>query len=257
MSPSTPVGENDLHAYLDGALDEDARAEIEAWLAGHPDDDATTAAWRRQRDGLRALYDGILEEPVPPGMLARLAESRPGVSRRAWLRAAAGIALFAAGAAAGWGVHDRLTPPGLAPATFISHAVKAHVVFTAERRHAAEARADTEEKHLIRWLSKRLGQPVRPPPLAELGFRLIGGRLVADAAGPAAQYMYQDKSGRRVTLYVRRESEARYAAFRFASEGGLSAFYWIDSPLSYAVIGRMEREELLKLARMVYRKLGS
>jgi len=135
--------------------------------------------------------------------------------------------------------------------------VKAHMVFTAERRHAVEARADTEEKHLIRWLSKRLGQPVRPPPLADLGFRLIGGRLVADAAGPAAQYMYEDGAKRRLTLYVRRESEARNAAFRFASEGGLSAFYWIDSPLSYVVIGRMEREELLKLARMVYGKLGS
>ena len=257
MSPSTPVGENDLHAYLDGALDEDARAEIEAWLAGHPDDDATVAAWRKQRDGLRALFDGILEEPVPQEMLDRIAEPRRGASRRAWLRAAAGIALFAAGAAAGWGVHGRLSPTGVAPAAFISHAVKAHVVFTAERRHAVEARADTEEKHLIRWLSKRLGQPVRPPPLAELGFRLIGGRLVADAAGPAAQFMYEDGAKRRLTLYVRRESEARNAAFRFASEGGLSAFYWIDSPLSYAVIGRMEREELLKLARMVYGKLGS
>ena len=112
-------------------------------------------------------------------------------------------------------------------------------------------------RSLIRWLSKRLGQPVKPPPLADLGFRLIGGRLVADAAGPAAQYMYQDKSKRRVTLYVRRENEARNVAFRFASEGGLSAFYWSDSTLSYAVIGQMEREELLKLARMVYGKLGS
>ena len=220
-------------------------------------DDATVAAWRKQRDGLQALYDGILEEPVPQEMLDRIARSRRGTVRRTWWRAAAGIALFVAGAAAGWGLHERLAPAGLASAAFISHAVKAHMVFTAERRHAVEARADTEEKHLIRWLSKRLGQPVRPPPLAELGFRLIGGRLVADAAGPAAQFMYQDGAKRRLTLYVRREIRARNAAFRFASEGGLSAFYWIDSPLSYAVIGRMEREELLKLARMVYGKLGS
>ena len=69
--------------------------------------------------------------------------------------------------------------------------------------------------------------------------------------------MYEDGAKRRLTLYVRRGREARNAAFRFASEGGLSAFYWIDSPLSYVVIGRMEREELLKLARMVYGKLGS
>lgn len=256
MSPLTPLNENHLHAYVDGQLDATARAEVEAWLAAHPDDARKVDAWRRQRDGLSSLYDGILEEPVPQEMLDRIARSGRDTVRRTWWRAAAGIALFVAGAAAGWGLHGRLAPTGLAQAAFISHAVKAHMVFTAERRHAVEARADTEEKHLIRWLSKRLGQPVKPPPLADLGFRLIGGRLVADAAGPAAQYMYQDKSKRRVTLYVRRETEARNAAFRFASEGGLSAFYWIDSPLSYAVIGQMEREELLKLARMVYGKFG-
>jgi len=97
-----------------------------------------------------------------------------------------------------------------------------------------------------------LGQPVQPPPLNKAGFKLVGGRLVADRAGPAAQFMYEDANKRRITLYVRRGNEGTNTAFRYVSEEGVAAFYWIDQPLSYAVIARMEREELLRLARIVY-----
>ena len=53
----------------------------------------------------------------------------------------------------------------------------------------------------------------------------------------------------------RRHPYRRRAAFRFVTERGVAAFYWIDSPLSYALIGAMERNELLKLARIVYDNL--
>ena len=160
--------------------------------------------------------------------------------------------LVAVGFAAGWGVQDWRLDRQLPQISFVQQAVGAHVVFTGEKRHAVEVRADKEESHLIRWLSKRLGQPMRPPPLNKAGFTLVGGRLVADRAGPAAQYMYEDANKRRITLYVRRGTEGANTAFRYVSEDGVAAFYWIDQPLSYAVIARMEREELLRLARIVY-----
>ena len=68
--------------------------------------------------------------------------------------------------------------------------------------------------------------------------------------------MYEDNAKRRMTLYVRRGSEGTTTAFRYVSDNGVAAFYWIDRPLSYAVIARMEREELLRLARIVYEALG-
>ncbi|MHA1107871.1 MAG: anti-sigma factor family protein [Alphaproteobacteria bacterium] len=255
MTSPDRISEDDLHAYADGVLDEAARAEIEAWLAQHPDDAARIASWRQQEAGLHAAYDGVLDEPLPASMQATLDDGKQRGRRAGWMRAAAAIVLFAAGAATGWGLRGGAGGPEDMSAGFVRQAVGAHVVFTAERRHAVEARADTEERHLIRWLSKRLGQPIKPPPLSSVGFQLYGGRLVSDAGGPAAQFMYQDKAKRRVTLYVRRGGDGGRTAFRFATERGVAAFYWIDSPLSYALIGRMEREELLKLARIVYDNL--
>ena len=253
MTPPATIGEDDLHAYVDSALDEAARGAVEAWLAQHPDDAGRVAAWQRQTADLHGIFDGVRDEPLPAAMRAALDRDRRGAGRAGWLRAAAALLLFVAGGAAGWGLRGGLEPGD--GAAFVRQAVGAHVVFAAEGRHAVEARADTEERHLIRWLSKRLGQPIKPPPLSAVGFQLYGGRLVADAGGPAAQFMYQDEDKRRVTLYVRRGGAAGKTAFRFVTERGVAAFYWIDSPLSYALIGKMERDELLKLARIVYDNL--
>lgn len=256
MSPAGPISDTDLHAYADGVIDAARRAEVETWLADHPDDAERVAAWEAQNRALHEEFDPVLAEPLPDALAARSAASPRRSARNGWLRAAAAIVLFVAGGATGWGLRSGLDLAGAPDDGFVRQAVGAHVVFTAEGRHAVEVRADKEERHLVGWLSKRLGQPIKPPPLSKVGFRLVGGRLVADAGGPAAQFMYEDGAKRRVTLYVRRGKSEGRTAFRFVNDRGVAAFYWIDAPLSYALIGRLEREELLKLARIVYAGLG-
>jgi anti-sigma factor RsiW len=252
MNTPRLIGENELHAYIDGALSDDMRAEVETWLADHPEERAKVDTWMAHMRGLHALYDGVLDEPVPPAVTDRLT-ARPAPHPVSWWKqAAAAVVLLGVGFAGGWGVHSWQFARQLPQITFIQQAVGAHVVFTGEKRHAVEVRADKEEQHLVRWLSRRLGQPIKPPPLNQAGFTLVGGRLVADRAGPAAQFMYEDAEKRRITLYVRRGTQGENTAFRYVAEDGVAAFYWIDQPLSYAVIARMEREELLRLARIVY-----
>jgi len=88
-----------------------------------------------------------------------------------------------------------------------------------ERFHAVKVKA-AEEKHLVAWLSKRLGHVVRSPGLTEAGCELVGERLL-----PAAQLMYEDGGGRRVTLYVRRGHPDTDSTFRLVSEDGVGEFY--------------------------------
>ena len=45
--------EADLHAYVDGQLDASVRAEIERWLAAHPERAAVVADWKRDAERLR------------------------------------------------------------------------------------------------------------------------------------------------------------------------------------------------------------
>lgn len=247
------VTDEELHAYLDGQLDTARRAEVEAYLTGHPDAAEKLAAYRRQNETLHALFDLALDEPVP----SRL---RKPASARAWIgipvmRYAAMVAWLVIGVGAGY----VLRGPALLSSTPIAlaqQAVAAHVVYAPEVAHPVEVDAK-QEAHLVQWLSKRLDGDVRPPHLAELGYELVGGRLLPAGDGPAAQFMYQDARGQRLTLYVQRNAKGRgETAFRFAKQGSVSVFYWVDGPFGYALSGEQGKNDLLQIAHSVYRQLN-
>jgi anti-sigma factor RsiW len=238
----------DLHAYVDGRLDAGRAAELEAWLAGDPAAAARIEAWRRQQQELHRHYDAVLEEPVPERL-------RRAAGRSPWRpqALAAVVAWLVIGGTAGWQLRGAPAPEART-AGLVRQAVLAHAVYVPEVRHPVEVGAD-QEAHLVQWLSKRLGTAVRVPDLQAAGFKLVGGRLLPGETGPAAQFMYQDGAGRRVTLYLRHGGDARETAFRYAREGNVSAFYWVDRGAGYALAGDLPREDLLALAEAAYRQL--
>ncbi|GIX27679.1 anti-sigma factor family protein [Pelomicrobium sp. G1] len=245
-----PVVEADLHAYLDGELPPERRPEVQAHLAAHAEDAARLAAYAEQKRALHASYDAVMDEPVPQ----RLRPTAGGRRVLVW-RAAAAAAWMVLGGAIGWSLKPPSQPASSAPETLARRAAVAHTVYTPEVRHPVEVGAE-QEQHLVAWLSKRLGAPVKAPSLAAEGYVLVGGRLLADEAGPAAQFMYENAQGQRLTLYVRRRAEAGETAFRFAQEGGVAIFYWIDREFGYALSGNLAKEELQRLAFAAYRQLS-
>ena len=156
----------------------------------------------------------------------------------------------------GWslhGVEKTKQPPMLA---MVKQAALAHVVYTPEVQHPVEV-TQAQEAHLIKWLSKRLGSDVKPPHLSDAGYELMGGRLLPGNQGPAAQFMYQDARGQRLTLYLsNKPADKGEAAFRYAQEGKVSVFYWIDGDKSYALSGEIEKSDLLRVANVVYQDLN-
>ena len=222
-----PVTEAELHAYVDGLLPLARQAEIEAWLAARPEEEARVAAWRSQNLALKRLFDPVLDEAVPKSM-GLPAPRRWWGAGPAW-RVAAALAIALLGAAGGWtlrgavvapavvaGLDGRDAEPGAPGATLARQAAIAHVVYSPDVRHPVEIAADQEDQ-LVTWLSKRLGTPIRPPRLGKLGYELIGGRLLPGQSGPVAQFMYHNLAGQRLTLYVSTEqSRNRDTGFRFA-----------------------------------------
>jgi len=102
-----------------------------------------------------------------------------------------------------------------------------------------------------------LGKPIQAPVLESLGFQLLGGRLLPADGQPAAQFMYQDAGGRRLTLYARQGlPDNRDTAFRFAEQDGVEAFYWVDGDLAYALIGDLGWPMLDRAAHAVYQQLN-
>ena len=243
-----PITEAELHAYVDGALSESARTDVEAWLAAHPEDAERLRAYSEQNAALRSLYNPVLDESVPATLLA----ARP----RAWRSYAAAAAIFALGIGLGWSVRGLFITPQVVSISLARQAATAHVVYAPEVRHPVEVTAD-EEEHLVRWLSKRLGTTLKAPKLSPLGYELVGGRLLSGPQGPVAHFMYQDVRGQRLTLYVSKQrGEPRDTAFRFSQEDRVSVFYWVDGNFGYALSGEMGKNQLLKVADVVYRQFN-
>ena len=92
--------------------------------------------------------------------------------------------------------------------------------------------------------------------MKRLGYELVGGRLLPGNRGPVAQFMYQAASGQRLTLYVTTEGAGQPATgFRFASEGRVNVFYWVDGRFGYALSAAVPKGELAAVATAVYDQL--
>lgn len=284
---------DEILAWVDERASGESSARVEAWLAQDAEARSEVLAWRAHARALAGLGREVLDESVPRCLLDAARGAPAGASADApgsadasasapgagggpafrgllpWL-AAASIAVLAW--SAGWLSHGWLgqadtapvaaTPDvrslagGRTPPSFVRDAVAAHAVFVPEVRHPVEVAA-TQHEHLVQWLSKRLGARLTVPSLDAAGWSLVGGRLLPGEDGARAQFMYEDATGARITLYLADAGSAsRDTAFRFETEGGVSAFYWVDGRFGYALAGQLERAAMLGLAEEVYRQVA-
>lgn len=260
----TAISEEELHTLLDDQLDAPEREALQARLARDPVARATLQAWQQQRDALRGLHARVLEETVPPALLAAATRAgRAHADVRRWWRWGGMAASLMLAFGLGWWVHGQSHPASMlasAPPArdFIHQAAWAHAVYTPEVRHPVEV-GSAQEEHLVQWLSKRLGRPLKLPQLQAQGYELVGGRLLPGSDGARAQFMYQNAQGARVTLYLGTTPEAvgtgQGTEFRYSSEGPVPGFYWVDDGFAYALSGALTRAELLLLARQVHQQL--
>lgn len=251
--PPKPVTEADLHAYADGQLNPLLRANVEQWLAEHPNDAERVRAWRQIGLQLRAALDPIAREPVPPALALAARGHR---TRKPWQSAALAASFALIGIGVGWIAHAWLDQSRDSPATVLTQrAAVAHAVYVPELRHPVEVGAD-QEAHLVAWLSKRVGEPIKAPSLQSAGYTLVGGRLLPSDDGAVALFMYQAPDGKRLTMYVVRKSNAMgESAFRFSQVGRVGVFYWVDERCAYAISGELDRTALGSIAQSAYREL--
>jgi anti-sigma factor RsiW len=132
-------------------------------------------------------------------------------------------------------------------------AAQAHRTFASEVAHPVVVGA-AEQDHLKQWLGRRLGRRTPVPDPASLGFRLLGGRILPSGLDVAAQLMFDDARGGRVSFYMR-TGESREAALDSLRQGEVIAYYWADDGCGYVVAGTGDVIRLKEAAELVYRQL--
>ena len=246
------IADDRVHAYVDGVLGGEEQQAVEAALQADAELAARVRQYAEQRKLLRELYAGVAAEPIPAPMRLK---------RPAWIDFPRAAAFIAFGVAVGLAIPRSSELPPKAAAVSGSSALaklaaNAYVVYSTEVRHPVEVDA-AQQDHLVKWLSKRLGKPLRVPVLSADGFELLGGRLLPSDEGPVAQFMYQDAQGKRLTLYLSGRGPGEpESSFRFERDGKVSVFYWVDHDWCYALSAEVERPALLQVANTVYKQLN-
>ncbi len=260
----TTITEEDLQRYIDGALPPAQRERVEGWLTTQPDELLRVQKMRALNAALHGYFDRVLTEPIPARLTRELDRDRQ--PKRALL--AASVAALAVGTVIGWMAHSwtannnvgamarRATIATTPTSNFPRQAILAHAAYTPEVRHPVEVTVQ-DEAHLFTWLSKRLGNAIKPARLSAQGYELMGGRMLPGDDAPVAQFMYQNAAGKRLTLMLaRKQSAGTDTAFRFYDERGIGVFYWVDGPFGYALSGDIPRAELQVIATTVYKQLN-
>ena len=250
-----PVTDNDLHAYVDGFLDERRRPLVERHLAAHPEAAARVAAWQAVNASLREATSWKAREPVPAMLgLGRLIAARRA---RRWqpVRVAAGILLaLAVGAGGGWMARGPSLPGGIT-----SVAMEASVVHrTFAVSFAGSAPDATAQARLASWLAREIGHKITPPDLSRSGFRLVSAELVATEQGPACMFLYDSAQGMRITLFMRpMERRDVNAPMRPMHGRDTVGYVWARNGLGYGLVASERTETLRTLANQIRSEMSA
>jgi anti-sigma factor RsiW len=249
----SPISNDDLHAYADGKLPCDRVAEIEAFQAKHPAAPRQVEDYRAINQALHETFDPVLEEPIPALHVDLALHRRPRVA----LPIAAALAGLLVGASSGWLSHGYLSRDQLVAEELAARTKAAYVVYAPEIRHPVEVSANDSD-HLAAWLSNRMGMAFQIPQLADLGFTLVGGRLMIGETAPAALLMYENGQGRRLVLYVRNDlPEVRQMEMRYERSAGTGVLYWMDGSKGFGLSGGFSEQELTAAAQLVRAQYAS
>ena len=272
--PPTSRRRATVSAWLDGELDAGrARAEVDAWLHDHPEDAARVRLWAADRDALRARFDPVLDEPMPPRCCSALVLAGAG----RWRRAPPALAPGGAGGRAAAG-RRRWSAAWSAPAgRRVTAALAAPALGRGER---ARRRLDAPRRGGARGLRARGAPPGGGERGAGQRGRAAGpgrapGALADQAPGHAGAAVRPARAGLRAggrpaAARRRRPERAADVPERAAASaspstcaspsaapgrvplrahGELGMFYWVEDGFGCALVGELPRSSCWRWPR--------
>jgi anti-sigma factor RsiW len=251
QAPS-PVTDADLHAFVDGRLDESRRSVVLQYLAEHEDQQQRVQDWMDQADGLRRALRR--DDPVErAAILARLAGALPrraaGPAAFRRLATAASIVLaLGVGGIGGWVAHNNRNLTEIARLGI--EATTAYTVFANDANRPIEISSD-DRVELVNWITQKLGRRVTIPDLSPMGYQLMGGRVLTALYGPAAMLLYKDANDDRITVYLQPMRIGLPEPMRPIQGQAVDGYAWIDHQVGYTVMSDGNTARLHNVANHV------
>lgn len=262
------ISDAELNAFCDGELDEKDSARVAAAIEADPELREKMARIMGDIAALRAAADAEQVDPATEALAERLGSVVEKKDReRTYMQMGMGLAASVAIAAGGWFGHAAFVKSGAGKSrengmvmaldtqtvpSFVADAAGAHEVFAPDTFHPVEFTAK-DEAAMAQWFTDRLGEAAMIPHLEELGFRLVGGRLLAGASGPMAQVIYEHDRGARVSLVFGKQQVPGNSELKLVHVGKTFASYWQDKGFAWAVVEDTPGEDVSLVASHISR----
>lgn len=242
---STNVGEDDLHALIDGRLAPDRHHDVMGYLSVHEEAAERVNVFMRQRVQLAALRERLVDAQ-PTRDIEDLAQALGArVQRHRRLRRTFGASAIALATAAGLVLAVGL-PDG---AGIDSTRVKVATAPPPPRDLIAEANqvglADSDAP-LLRLQASLSGEAFRKPDLERFGLRFVGSSPMSTAAAPAVRMAYADEQGRPFHLFMGAHASGIGLAASFVPPDHI-ALSWISGPLVVTLIAPKDSPQLAEI----------
>jgi anti-sigma factor RsiW len=243
-SDTRPIKEDDLHAFVDGWLTPERRAQVERYLNENPAEAARVRDWSTVTASLRSALDAKAREPVPPQLdVRRLAAARAATRR--WSTRAVGAAIAASivlGIGTGWLARGSDRPTGVA--SIAKEALAAHQLLTPGAVRTVE------------WADPGMAGRITPPDLSAAGYTFKGRQVVATDEGLGSMLMYEDGAGNWISVFMRPMHQRDMTA-PMQPVGNAPGFAWATDGLGVSLIASTPFPQLHGLADEVRRSLRS
>ena len=277
-----------LIAYLDGELDAESRAEVDAWLAQDPAMRDRVGQLSESAAVVRAAFDEVMHEPLPERLIAAARGERVSAERSAkivhfrrgsgagaapaarswWLGLPLAASLFGLllGGSVAYLSVAKLLPGGLegkqpavelaaADNLWLDNAVGYfRLAASAGDGALVDVPATGDAREAWQKISQSLPQEVRWPDLnlKPWGLNFRGARLVVADGRPAAQLMYttDNKAIGPLTLIIGSSKESD-APPTLARRQDVNLLYWRHQGRAYALVGQTDVGYLWGIAKDV------
>lgn len=248
-----PPDEKDLHAYVDGQLDNEQKKWVEHYLQKHPDVAAQVAKWQSDAQQLRVSLNEFVAPATSRAIELQHVRQRIQKNRQ-WRLSVAFSLLFSVGIGgiAGWQLHSSQYQRQTLP---MEDAVQAYRLVSDGNVKALDVVASDRDQ-MNGWMSRYFINGAQPPNLENYGFNIVGGRLMATDQGPSALVVYQDAKGMRVTYYIRPSGPVVIGKGERKTDN-LMAQYWSDQRYNYAVISPANDSQTAPLQKAIAHFTGN
>jgi anti-sigma factor RsiW len=239
------ISDEDLHAYVDGALESDRALAVRNALAANAGLAESAALFQADKAMLKTIYAPLTERPLPREWTAMVHRRSSPV--RPWRLAgaiAAAVLILVSVSLTWW---HYVSPWN---GDVVQTALDARDGTLAPQRYIVLN--DIAQAHRYdAALRQTIASNVHIPDLSRMGYRPSGLRLYA----AAAELLYQGPQGRVFTLYMKRsDGSARFDQF---AHGGLRVCIWQDDQISTVMAGDVSVAAMQRLAILTYTGLTS